>query len=86
MVSSHYFNDRIDPYMYFVSVLCKPVSIIPTSLSFLKSYRPCAYLHVMIICACVLYLWMLCVYQHVHACIVELSLHGTININGGLVS
>ena len=38
MVSSHYFNDRIDPYMHLVSVLCIPVSSIPTSLSFLKVF------------------------------------------------
>ena len=38
MVSSHCFNDRIDPYMYLVSVLCIPVSSIPTSLSFLKIF------------------------------------------------
>ena len=30
MVSFHYFNDRIDPYMHLVSVLCVPVSSIPT--------------------------------------------------------
>ena len=54
MVSSHYFNDRIDPYMHLVSVLlytseqhpymhlvsvlCIPVSSIPTSLSFFKKF------------------------------------------------
>ena len=29
------------PYMHLVSVLCIPVSSIPTSLSFLKSFCPC---------------------------------------------
>ena len=29
------------PYMQIVSVLCKPVSSIPTSLSFFKSFYPC---------------------------------------------
>ena len=29
------------PYIHLVSVLCIPVSSIPTSLSFLKSFCPC---------------------------------------------
>ena len=40
-IKSHRFSDSIDPYMQLVSVLCSPVSSIPTSLSFFKSFCPC---------------------------------------------
>ena len=40
-IPSHRFSDSIDPYMQLVSVLCSPVSSIPTSLSFFKSFCPC---------------------------------------------
>ena len=35
VVLSHCFNGSIDPYMHLVSVLCKPVSSIPTCILFL---------------------------------------------------
>ena len=40
-IPSHRFSDSIDPYIQLVSVLCSPVSSIPTSLSFFKSFCPC---------------------------------------------